>query len=358
MAAPRALMMRLLVVLLIAGGALLGYSMHIDDGKAPSTETTAADTPVLGTPGSRPSPVSPQIGATAAADLPLRLAVAAPPTGPAEQAPPLPPAQPGDLPTNDDWSQAAIERLIVLSDAGDPQAAVLLLRRHQRCAAYEGAWRRAAGHQRELEQSTDPQRREALSALIVKEGERLQSDERCKVLPPWSATTLFDLQWRAATLGDRQAILEAVLNPALTQVSPLQHADRFDRYQQQAPGLLQDLLRRGDLDAVRLLAEVHADPSSSRWLGQLVAQDDRIALTYAQLYLEAGGRRYRDRLTRQSGELAARLSPADAAAALTRAQDLSERYFGPGVARNEMGYGARGGAERNGWFQGKPLGGD
>lgn len=358
MAAPRALTIRLLVVVLFASGAILALSLNSADSP-PAPADAAADTESTpATAPSRPAPVASETGDPTAAELPLRLATASPPSGPAEQAPPLPTVQPGDLPTNEDWSQSAIERLLALSDAGDPQAAVLLLRRHQRCAAYEGAWRRAAEHQRELEQSADPQRREALSALIIKEGERLQADARCKVLPPWSATTLFDLQWRAATLGDRQAILEAVVNPALDRLSPLQHPDRFDRYQERAPGLLQDLLRRGDLDAVRLLADVHADPSSARWLGQLVNQDDRIALTYTQLYLEAGGRRYRDRLTRRSAELTARLAPAEAAAALTRARDLSERYFGPAAARNEMGYGARGTAERSGWFQGKPLGGD
>lgn len=356
----RALVVRLLLVLLLVGAAIAGVQLTQpgQQHKSAPLETAVAEQGVAEAVTEKAAAV-PTIGEPAPAELPLRLAAASDAySGPSELAPPLPSADVGKLPPQDDWSQAAIDALVSLSEAGSAQAAVMLLRRHQRCAAYENAWRRAASLQQRLEQSTDPRRRESLSAQIRQQGERLEADAQCKVLPPWSPTTLFDLQWRAASLGDRQAILELVVNPALDSVPPIRHRDRFDRYQGEALGMLQELLQRGDLDATRLLADVHADPASFRWLGQLVVADEQVALIYAQLYLNAGGRRFRDRLARQSAEWAAGLLPVEAAMAQTRARELTDRYFGPAVARNEMGFGAATPAERSGWFDGRPMGGD
>ena len=232
----QALAVRLLLVLLLAGGAITALLLQQPETAAESirieqTPPTVADSAAV---------AGPQAGGLGVVDeLPLRLADAADSyTGPSELS--RPPAAPRilDLPRHDDWSHSAIEALIGLADAGNAQAAVMLLRRYQRCAAYENAWRRAASLQQELEQSSDTRKREALSAQLLQQGERLEADAQCKVLPPWSPTTLFDLQWRAASLGDRQAILELVVNPALDRIPPIRYRDRYDRYQTQAVGVI------------------------------------------------------------------------------------------------------------------------
>jgi hypothetical protein len=353
---PQALLIRLVMVLLLVGGVLAAWQLRAPKAEAPATQADHAAVEASSTAAAAGAGAMPA-GEIAAAEMPLRLSAANDAySGPSELSPALPVARITDLPRHDDWSQTAIEALVGLAEAGNAQAAVMLLRRYQRCAAYENAWRRAASIQRELEQASDARKRESLSTQLLQQGERLEADAQCKVLPPWSRTTLFDLQWRAASLGDRQAILELAVNPALSSVPPIRHRDRYDRYQSQVLGLLQGLLQRGDLDAVRLLADVHADPTSFRWLGQLVERDEQIALLYAQLYLSAGGRRYRDRLSRQSAEWSAQMQPVDAATMQQRAQALADRYFGPAVARNEMGYGATTTAERSGWFEGRPMG--
>lgn len=343
----RALAIRLLLVLLLAGFGLRFWLSQLppEDAQQPPSEGPAVAT------GDSTAPAVPaDDGATAAHGmtddgLPL----------PAERPPAPREADARALPSVQDWSSAAIERLQAMAQAGDAEAALQLLRRQQRCASFDLALRRSAELEAELRLTSDPEQRERLNTQLQQQASTLQQHLPCQALPTAGAAALFDRQWQAARLGERQAMLEFAVNPALDSLPPIRYRDRFERYREQALPMLEALLRMGDLDAVRLLAEVHGNPGQLRWLGQLVDADTVLASRYARLYLEAGGRRYRGRIGLQLADWSAGLDAATLGRIEADVAQLLDNWFGPEVRRRESGFGARARPEQGGWYDGRAI---
>lgn len=340
----KALAIRLLLVLLMAGLGVRFWlaTLPPDEAQRPPTDAPVGTTE----PPSAVAEASGTESAGSAGDgLPL----------PAERPPAAIETDAQALPNMQDWSSAAIAQLQALAQAGDAEAALQLLRRQQRCASFDLALRRSAELEAELRLTTDPEQRERLNTQLQQQASTLQQHLPCQALPSAGAAALFDRQWQAARLGERQAMLEFAVNPALDSLPPIRYRDRFERYREQALPMLEALLRMGDLDAVRLLAEVHGNPGQLRWLGQLVDADPVLASRYARLYLEAGGRRYRGRIGQQLTDWSAGLDAATLGRVEAEVAQLLERWFGPEVRRRESGFGARARPEQGGWYDGRAI---
>ena len=102
----------------------------------------------------------------------------------------------------------------------------------------------------------------------------------------------------------------------------------LQRFEREAIGTLHGLIARGNLDAVAMMAAIHATPQMHGDLGSLVKTDLYVTAVYDLLYLQAGGRAYRgqfegfvrDRLPRQ-------LSATQLVQARAEADALYQRYF-------------------------------
>lgn len=102
----------------------------------------------------------------------------------------------------------------------------------------------------------------------------------------------------------------------------------LQRFERDALGTLHSLIARGNLDAVAMMAAIHATPALHGDLGSLVKEDYYVTAVYDLLYLQAGGRAYRAQYEGfVRNRLPQRLSPARLAQARLEADALYLRYF-------------------------------
>jgi hypothetical protein len=121
---------------------------------------------------------------------------------------------------------------------------------------------------------------------------------------------------------------ESPFQPRFMQKPLRERIESLQRFERDAIPTLHRLIARGNLDAVAIIAAIHATPELHGDLGSLVKRDIYTTAVYDQLYLQAGGTAYRAQYQNFiRNRLPSQLSPEQLAQSRTEADSLHQRYF-------------------------------
>lgn len=310
------------VLLWIVPAATLAFGLWVWTASAPVP--AVADAPAAA---SAPPPPAAAIGDAAADDvvtIPIArkvLPVQPAPAAPAAVAPERVPSPPLDVPLGD-----ALPALEIRAHAGDVQAR-LRLYHHSRCCkdidSLSGA----------IAASRSQAVPEPLRAYVPQlESYLLELDALCGKVPRFTPAQLQRYHSWAREAGDPLALIEfATGAPIQVRLSDEGSFDeQIQRLQARRDGALpalQRALESGNLDAVSVLASLHATPDQHRELGGLVQQSWQTTAVYNFLYLRAGGQAFRRQYETFVATMQRRLKPAELAQAQQQAEALYQRHF-------------------------------
>lgn len=160
----------------------------------------------------------------------------------------------------------------------------------------------------------------------------LALDALCGKVPRFTAAQLQRYQSWARDAGDPVALIEFASGMPIN-VMPMETGsfdEQIQRLQARRDGALpalQRALEGGSLDAVSMLASLHATPRLHRELGSLVEQSWQTTAIYNFLYLRAGGQAFRQQYENFVAIMPRRLKPAELALAQQQAEALYQRHF-------------------------------
>lgn len=231
------------------------------------------------------------------------------------------PMPPLSMPVGD-----ALAALEAHASAGDRQARVRLYHQARCCRDLDQVSRYvAAGRTAQFPESQK-------AHLAEMEAHLLALDGLCGQFPRLSNARMQRFQNWAREAGDPVAILEFASGAPnfYSYTDPGSFDEQIQRLQARRDGALpalQRALESGNLDAVTLLASLHATPSLHRELGGLVEQSWQTAAVYNLLYLRAGGRAFRPQYEGFVSVMRHRLKPDELERAQQQADALYQRYF-------------------------------
>ncbi len=160
----------------------------------------------------------------------------------------------------------------------------------------------------------------------------LALDAVCGKVPRFTNRQIQRYQSWAREAGDPVALIEFAsgmpMNFMPSEIGSFD--DQIRRLQARRDGALpalQRALENGNLDAVTMLASLHASPSLHRELGGLVEQSWQTTAVYNYLYLRAGGQAFRRQYENFVAVMQRRLKPAELALAQQQAEALYQRHF-------------------------------
>lgn len=220
----------------------------------------------------------------------------------------------------------ALAALEAHASAGDRQARIRLYHQTRCCRDLDQVSRYvAAGRTAQFPESQQ-------AHLAEMEVYLLALDELCGEFPRLSNARMQRYQTWAREAGDPVAILEFASGTPnfFTYADPGSFDEQIQRLQARRDGALpalQRALERGNLDAVTLLASLHATPTLHRELGGLVDQSWQTAAVYNFLYLRAGGRAFRPQYEGYVLVMRHRLKPDELERAQQQADALYQRHF-------------------------------
>jgi len=149
----------------------------------------------------------------------------------------------------------------------------------------------------------------------------------CGKVPTRLFQRLPEYQTLARRTDDPIAILEFVRTDLRRNALPMhEQIAVLNERQSEALNSLSALVACGNLDAVVLLASLHATPALHGDLGKQVEQSWPTTAVYNHFYLYAGGRAYRAQYENFVRLMATRLSPSQMSTAREQAQQLWQRY--------------------------------
>lgn len=160
----------------------------------------------------------------------------------------------------------------------------------------------------------------------------LALDALCGKVPRFTSQQLQRYRNWARDAGDPVALIEFAAGTPIT-VRPTDSAsfdEQIQRLQARRDGALpalQRALESGNLDAVTMLASLHATPNLHRELGSLVQQSWQTTAVYNFLYMRAGGQAFRRQYENFISQMQRRLTPAELAQAQQQAEALYQRHF-------------------------------
>lgn len=150
--------------------------------------------------------------------------------------------------------------------------------------------------------------------------------QRCGDIKKTSIDIKAARKWARAA-GDPLSVIEFARSSPLFGVSIADHIQHLQERQRDAIPSLHRLVSQGNLDAVMVLASLHATPSVHGDLGSLVQQDIETAAVYDMLYLRAGGRAYRARMEFFMAQMNTRLTSEQLTLAKARALEIYNAAF-------------------------------
>lgn len=220
----------------------------------------------------------------------------------------------------------ALAALEFHADAGDVQARIRLYHQSRCCKDMDGiSGVIAASRSQPVPESFRAHLPELESYLLA-------LDAQCGKVPRFSSAQLQRYQRWAREAGDPVALIEFAtgmpLNFMPAEIGSFD--EQIQRLQARRDGALpalQRALEGGNLDAVTLLASLHATPSLHRELGSLVEQSWQTTAVYNFLYLRAGGQAFRRRYEDFVAVMQHRLKPTELAVAQQQAEALYQRHF-------------------------------
>jgi hypothetical protein len=135
------------------------------------------------------------------------------------------------------------------------------------------------------------------------------------------------IQKWARAAGDPLSVIEFTRARPNYGASIQEQIKQLQERERDAIPSLHRLVAQGNLDAVMMLASLHATPGYHGDLGSLVKQDWETTAVYNLLYLRAGGRAFRTRVQSFAAQMSTRLTPEQLQAAKTRAADIYDASF-------------------------------
>ncbi|MCU0756442.1 MAG: hypothetical protein MUE46_15195 [Xanthomonadales bacterium] len=307
-----------MILLLIAVAAILVLGVW----RWPAPAHGPAASPERSAP-SLPPAIPPDTARVEALNIPIARKVSSSTLAPvesaivAEQVPIPPPSMPfGE----------ALAALESHAGAGDVQARIRLYHQARCCKDMDGVSAYVASARSPHFPDSQRAHLQALESYL------LALDAICGKVPRLGNARLQRYQSWAREVGDPVALLEfaSSLPMSFSYVEATSFDEQIQRLQARRDGALpalQRALESGNLDAVTLLASLHATPNLHRELGSLVQQSWPTTAVYNLLYLRAGGQAFRRQYEGFVTMMQRRLTPAELAMAQQQAEALYQRHF-------------------------------